>query len=803
MTADASGPMLAGLPVLELSEMVAGPYAAKLLGDLGAHIVKVEPPTGDPARRIGPFVGGVVDPDHSVLFLHLNTSKTSLCLDPDAADHATALASLAGWAELIITDRSPEQLAEVGLDPDALLTAHPGLVILSITPFGTSGPYRGYRADPLTTFHGAGEGYLTPVASHLMPEVVDRPPLRQGRFAAEYKLATYAATLALAAVVHARRTGVGQVVDLSKQDALVGLNFFEFQPWLSFGVMPTRASLAVPLGGIMPCKDGHLQFTFHEEHQWRALVKLIGSPAWAEEEWAATIASRETHADLVNAVLCDWLSTRTRDEVVTAGQAMGVTVAPYLTVDEVMASDQLAERGYFQTVDHPRAGAHRYATGPWRFSGVGPKPGPAPALDSTRRPATVAGAARPERSTPAGRWVTDAPSHGPASAGPLHGLRVIDFTWAVAGPTATMIVASLGAEVIKVETRHRLDVLRRATVTSATTNRQKKAITLNLRHPKAVELAKALVAQSDVVAESFRPGVMGGLGLDFESLRAVNEDLIMLSSSMAGQEGSFARFAGYAPMFVALSGLGEMTGYTDGPPSQIRVGGDIIAGVHGGFALLAAIFGHQATGRGTHIDLSAIEAQANLIGDAFLAYSAGGRVPTRRGNEEPGSSPHNAYRCRGEDQWVTIAVRSDEEWTALVGALGGPAWARDDRFGSVAGRDEHRVDLDRLLGTWTIERSPIEVTSALQGAGVAAMPSYRAPELFADPHVAARNLVVEVPGEGGDHPLIKLGGVLPASPLRLDRAGPAMGEHNHEVFTTLLGLSEEEIAALGEDEVFA
>ena len=219
MTADASGPMLAGLPVLELSEMVAGPYAAKLLGDLGAHIVKVEPPTGDPARRIGPFVGGVVDPDHSVLFLHLNTSKTSVCLDPDAADHATALASLAGWAELIITDRSPEQLAEVGLDPDALLTAHPGLVILSITPFGTSGPYRGYRADPLTTFHGAGEGYLTPVASHLMPEVVDRPPLRQGRFAAEYKLATYAATLALAAVVHARRTGVGQVVDLSKQDA--------------------------------------------------------------------------------------------------------------------------------------------------------------------------------------------------------------------------------------------------------------------------------------------------------------------------------------------------------------------------------------------------------------------------------------------------------------------------------------------------------------------------------------------------------------------------------------------------------
>ena len=204
--------MLAGLSVLELSEMVAGPYTAKLLGDLGAHVVKVEPPTGDPARRIGPFVGDVAGPDHSVLFLHLNTSKTSVCLEPEAADYAISLTSLAGSAELIITDR----LAQTGLDPDALLAAHPGLVILSITPFGTSGPYRDYRATPLTTFHGAGEGYLTPVASHLMPEVVDRPPLRQGRFAAEYKLATYAATLALAAVVHARRTGVGQVVDLSK-----------------------------------------------------------------------------------------------------------------------------------------------------------------------------------------------------------------------------------------------------------------------------------------------------------------------------------------------------------------------------------------------------------------------------------------------------------------------------------------------------------------------------------------------------------------------------------------------------------
>ncbi len=792
--------MLSGLRVLELAEMVAAPYAAKLLGDLGAEVLKVEPPTGDPARRMGPFVDDQPGPDRSVLFLHLNTSKTGICLDPERPDDRAALAELIGSVELVLTDRTPEQLAAEGIDVATLLTAHPHLVIASMTPFGTVGPYRDYAATPLTTFHAAGEGFLTPVASHLMPEVVDRPPLRQGRFAAEYKMATYAATLSLAAVFHARRTGVGQLVEIPGFEALLGLNFFEFQPWLSFGMMPSRASLAVPLGGIMPCQDGYLQFTFHEEHQWRALVKLIGSPAWADEEWAATLASREAHADHVNAVLSEWLSTRTRDEVVTAGQAMGVTVAKYQTVEEVMASQQFAERQYLREVTHPVAGTHRYATGPWRFSGEGPRPGPAPLLGPVG--AEHARALLP--AVPATHRPPDDPPVGSSDpAGPLAGLRVLDFTWAVAGPTATMILASLGADVIKVETRHRLDVLRRATITSATTNRQKRAITLNLRHPKAVELARRLASTSDVVAESFRPGVMASLGLDYESLVADNEDLIMLSSSMAGQEGPFARFAGYAPMFVALSGLGEMTGYPDGPPSQIRVGGDIIAGVHGGFALLSAIVGHQATGRGTHIDLSAIEAQANLIGDAFLECSATGRVPTRTGNVEPGWVPHNTFRCRGDDQWVSIAVTDDARWAALVQAIGAPGWAADGRFTTAAGRDEHRQELERLLGTWTLDRTTVEVTELLQANGVAALPAYRAPELFEDPHVLSRDRTVEVPGEDGNHRLLRLGGTLPASPIRLDRAGPAMGEHNHEVFTTLLGLSDEEIALLEKDEVFA
>ena len=341
---------------------------------------------------------------------------------------------------------------------------------LSLTPFGWTGPDRDHTATPLTTFHGAGEGYLTPVASHLMPEVVDRPPLRQGRFASEYKLATYAATLGLGAVFHARATGRGQVIDLSKQDALIGLNFFEFAGFLGTGDPPTRASLAVPFGGITRCQDGYLQFTFHEEHQWRALVTMMGDPDWAQAEWAATEETRLGHADEINAHLGEYLSTRTRAEVVEAGQAMGVTVAPYHAIDEMVASPQIVERGYLQEVAHPVVGTHRYPTGPWRFGGEPPRPGPAPRLgqhtDEIVRTTTGTPRQGSGRQGPGGQGPgrTDGVAVGGATslrAGALAGVRVLDFTWAVAGPTATMQAACLGAEVIKVETTLRLDVLRR------------------------------------------------------------------------------------------------------------------------------------------------------------------------------------------------------------------------------------------------------------------------------------------------------------------------------------------------------
>jgi crotonobetainyl-CoA:carnitine CoA-transferase CaiB-like acyl-CoA transferase len=782
---------LGGLRVLELASLVAGPYCTKIMGDLGAEVIKVEPSGGDEARRVGPFAGGRPDPERSVLFLHLNTSKRSRCLDLGSAEAARTFTDLAAGADALVTDWSFDRLAGAGVGAAELVAANPGLVVLCLTPFGATGPYRNYRSEPLTTFHAAGEGYLTPVASFLMPDVIDRPPTRQGRFAAEYKLATYAAALVIGGVYHSRRTGQGQTIDLSKQDALLGLNFLEFVPYLTTGEVPTRASLAVPFGGIMPCADGYLQFTFHEEHQWRALMELLGNPDWSGEEWAAAALTRLDHAAEINERLIEWLQDRKRDDVVTSGQKIGATVAPYRTLDEVAESEQMKERGFFQPVDHDVVGERLYPTGPWRFGGQAIRPEPAPLLGQ-HGAATFSASGGPKPPT----------SRPKAGAGPLAGVRVVDLTWAVAGPTATMILASLGAEVIKVETGLRLDVLRHVEPTGATTNREKRAVTLNLRHPKAVDLLKRLVAVSDVVTDSFRPGVMDGLGLGYEQLRAVKPNLVMFSSSMAGQHGPQSRFAGYAPMFVALSGLGEMTGYTDGPPTQIRVGGDIIVGTHGGFALVAALLHLQATGEGTYIDLSAIESESCLIGDSLLDYTMNGTGPTRSGNDEPGVAPHNCYRCRGDDQWVSIAVTTDEQWAAFVGALGHPDWAAADRFSDGVKRFTNRDGLDRLVNEWTQQRSAQEITRRLQAVGVAAMPSYRAPELFSDPHVNDHAMVVKVPGPSGEGLLVRLGGTFSATPMKIDRAGPALGEHNDEVFQGLLGLSPSDIDTLASEGVF-
>ena len=374
------------------------------------------------------------------------------------------------------------------------------------------------------------------------------------------------------------------------------------------------------------------------------------------------------------------------------------------------------------------------------------------------------------------------------------------------------MLAELGAQVIKVESSARLDITRRPHTmygkppsSFEQVNANKLSVTLNLKEPRAVELALELVRISDLVLENFRPEVMDRLGLGFDRLQEVNEHILMVSVSSNGQTGPERGYAGYAPMFAAAGGLGHLTGYPDGPPVELRHAMDHTGGLMGAFAAAAALCGHNAGSGGRqamHVDVSVRDVATAFIGPALLDYAMNGREQAPQGNGNGAAVPCGVYRCAGDDAWVSISVASESEWQGLVRAMGSPAWAGERRFGDGYQRWLHRNDLEALLEEWTRQRTPWEVTSALQAEGVAAFPSMSASELMTDPHLADRQSFPEVvhPEKGRQR------GVGPPwrfseTPARLDGWTPSLGEDNETVFHGLLGVPLDELRDLQEARV--
>ncbi|MER3399103.1 MAG: CoA transferase [Chloroflexota bacterium] len=388
---------------------------------------------------------------------------------------------------------------------------------------------------------------------------------------------------------------------------------------------------------------------------------------------------------------------------------------------------------------------------------------------------------------------------------PLEGVRVLDFTWQAAGPFCTRLLALMGAEVIKVESRARLDIHRRPHPVYGREEvpsyeellAHKKSVTLNLKHPRAVELARKLAAVSDVIIENFRPGVLDRLGLGYEALRLVKPDIIMVSCSAAGQTGPERLHAGYAPIFAALGGLGFITGYEDGPPVELRNHMDHAVGLVACLATVAALWRRKRTGEGAHMDVSGREVVTWLMGEVILDYTLNGRVGRRRGNRDEAIAPHNVYPCRGEDRWVSIAVGSDAEWQALCRVMGWPELARDPRFSDGYLRHNNQAELDEIIAAWTRQHDSWEVSERLQVAGVAAVPSVTAAELVCDPHLKARGAFLEVKGPAGElRPAVGLPWRFSETDRQAASWPPELGAHNREVLCGLLGLSERELAEL-------
>ena len=364
----ASHAALPNLRVLELASLIPCPYAGKLLASLGATVIKAEPPNGgDPSRRRGPFPDDTPHPERSGLYLYLNTGKQSITLNLQDPAGRDLLRQLVARVDMVVHDYTPVNAAAVGLDSDALLAANPNVIIVPITPFGSSGPYADYRAGHLATFHAGGEGWLLPngVALDTFP---DRPPIVAGANMGDYQAGLTAAVGALAAIYHCLANPgapTGQTVDASGREAQLSVGYMPIQRHESEGITETRFSRYFRVGGVLPASDGYVELLTLEPRQFQGLLEFMGNPDWASPEMFSDPA---THGPELNRHMREWFSQHTREWLYAEGQAHGVPVAPYYTPSEVFASPQQRERDFYATVNHPETGPLEYTGAPFQLS---------------------------------------------------------------------------------------------------------------------------------------------------------------------------------------------------------------------------------------------------------------------------------------------------------------------------------------------------------------------------------------------------------------------------------------------------
>ena len=398
---------------------------------------------------------------------------------------------------------------------------------------------------------------------------------------------------------------------------------------------------------------------------------------------------------------------------------------------------------------------------------------------------------------------------------PLDGIRVADFCWAWAGPYGALHFAHLGAEVIRIESNTRPCPTRhippwpnneRGINRSGYFNQYnqgKRSLTLDLKKPEGIALAKKLVAKSDIVIENFAAGVMDKMGLGYDVLRTVKPDIIMISLSGYGATGPEKGYVSYGPPQVALSGMSSLTGYRGGEPGQAGFSyGDPNGGIHGTFSVMCALLHRARTGEGQYIDLSQREACAMLLPEGLMDYAMNGTQPERNGSRDPYMAPHGIFRSKGNDRWVSLAVRNEEEWRRFCTVLGQPGLAADSRFKNLAARKENEDALEQIVNAWTQERSAEEATQRLQQAGIPSYPSLDGKDMLANPHVAARGYFVELEHpEVGKRRHLGIPWKMSRTPCEVWRPAPCMGQDTDYVLEQVLGLEQAEIAALRSKEI--
>ncbi len=782
----------AKLVVLEIGGGAATAYAGKLFADLGATVVRVEPPGGDALRSHQSFdhEAGTTQPSQWAAYLF--AGKQSVVADVASASSSETVRKLVDRADIVFHGLLG-QASVPELAIDRLCADFPAVVIVSVSPYGMGGQWETCPADDLAlqALSGISMGIGEP----------GRAPLKLPGDQSAYQAGLAAAVAAAGQIF----SGTGALLDVSAADVWASFynggeianDYFGRKRLPRAGYQVARQPY---VKAIFPCKDGYFAVQCLESRQWQAFLTMLGDESYLTDPMFVNRAkASDQEVDACNARIAPWFRVRTKEEILLLCLEHRIPGAPVYNVSDVVKHPHLEGRGYFSEVA-TEAGAVTAPTHP--FGGL------AEELKSGRKMPRIG-----ECQTPLA--ASTAKQRRPFRFGtadlPLAGLRVADFGWVWAGAIPGHILADLGAEVIKIESRSPLDFMRQGRPLVGTAkdpeqnpvfqnvNRGKKSLCINLQQPGAAEVVKELVAQCDVVIDNFAPGVMAKFGLAWDDLVAIRPDLVMCSMSAVGQNGPLRNIRTYAVMIGALSGLNSIVGYpgehviaVQAPPYA-----DPNAGIHAAFGILAALWHREQSGKGGYIDLSQWEAAVNVMGHEVTRYITTGSVTLTCGTQQEPFAPFGHYPVIGTDKWISISVRTDVHWGALEQALDAPAWMADPRFRTAASRLKHRTELDCLLAEETVRRDGAELSAKLHSSGIPSFPLLDIGDIRNHPYFLSRQLFQMV-----DHPVLNSVPVyrLPwqrnGNPILIRRRAPYLGEHTEEILQGLLKKSSADITQL-------
>ena len=734
--------LLGDLRVVELP----GPatlFAGKCFADLGADVLKIEPPGGDPARRLPPLV--TLESDSAPLsttWLSYDIGKRheEIALESDAG--RTRVLELASTADFLLHGYTARQAAALGLDSASLRANNPGLIEVAITPFGSDGPYADNPASDLVQL--AMSGYM-----HMTGEANGRPLRPSAPMQTYLHGSNHAFAASLLALRHRDQTGEGTVIDQSIRNTGLWMLTHTYQHWDMLRINLKRQGQNRDMGAkkrlrsVFRCKDGFAVWMFATGHigsrGLQALVRWMDehamAPSWLTTiDWESTdlLAGDPELSDRLEAAFSAFLLTRTQAELLDFAISSGLMMAPANNVAGVLDDIQLEARDSWRTIDLPGVGPTRVPGSPVRVRDVRWEP-------RTEAPGD-----------PTERLAKDAPSV-PAASLPLSGIRVLDFGSTLAAPTAARHMADFGAEVIKVESNSHPDTLRVGTpyvggvpgidrsAYFAAYSAGKKSFALNLQSPGAKDVVRRLVEQSDILVENFAPGVMTRLGLTPEQLHAWNPRLIIASHALQGQTGPRSRHRGYGQIASGMTGWYDLTGEADGEPlGPYSAYTDFLSWPILFSAMLLALRARDLTGEGQYIDHAQVESSLHFLAPLLLQAEMTGHAASRQGNREDHLAPNNTYKCAGDDdRWLAVSVEGDAAWAAFVAALEAPDLASDARFATHALRKKHEAELDDAVGSLLGAREVNEILPRLHTAGIPAGMVARGEDLFSDPATCA------------------------------------------------------------------